>query len=145
MAEPFFPDPFRRFFRNPPIILHDWSGSTTADTDWVETPSAHIFKFNVPGFGKDGIKVQLNEGNVLNIKGEATTTAKYEELLNNKDVIWHLSERPRGDFSRQFGLPDHVKADQIKASVDNGVLTVVVPKDAPPKPRSRTISVSSKL
>jgi HSP20 family protein len=43
-------------------------------------------------------------------------------------------------------LPEHVKVEHIRAGVENGVLTVVVPKEpAPARPRTRPIAVSSKL
>jgi HSP20 family protein len=43
-------------------------------------------------------------------------------------------------------LPENVKLDQIKAHVENGVLTVVVPKDVSPKsPKVRNINITSRL
>ncbi|XP_058079386.1 15.7 kDa heat shock protein, peroxisomal [Magnolia sinica] len=133
-----FDRPFRRFFFNPPIV-REWTGST-ALMDWLETPSSHIIKINVPGFSKDEIKVQLEEGNVLSIRGEGA-----KEEIQPKDAILHVSERGKGDFSREILLPENVKTEQIKAHVDNGVLTVVVPKDVNPKSKSRNIAISSKL
>ncbi|RZS21582.1 hypothetical protein BHM03_00054281 [Ensete ventricosum] len=136
-----FGDPFRRFFWSPLI----WSGSPSAAMDWLETPSSHIFKIDVPGSGREDVKVQLEEGNVLSVRSEGSS-AKEEEQQQLKEVVWHVAERGRGSFSRQIALPDNVRADQIKAHVENGVLTVVVPKEPiPPKPKPRTIAVSSKL
>lgn len=92
--------------------------------------------------GKDEIKIQLEEGNVLHIKGEAKEEAKERE----KDVEWHVMGRGKEAFERRLGLPDNVRADQIKAHVENGVLTVVVPKQpVPAKPKPRSIPVSSRL
>lgn len=47
MADSLLGHPLRRFFWSPPIV-RDWSGST-ALMDWLESPSAHFFKLNVPG------------------------------------------------------------------------------------------------
>ncbi|XP_077234525.1 HSP20-like chaperones superfamily protein [Tasmannia lanceolata] len=127
-------DPFRRFF------FREWPTGSTALMDWLETPNSHIFKINVPGFDKNDIKIQLEEGNVLHIRGEL---GKEESIP--KEVIWHLAERGKGDFSRDLVLPEKVKTDQIKAQVENGVLTIVVPRDINPKSKSRNIAVSSKL
>ncbi|KAK9272272.1 hypothetical protein L1049_002643 [Liquidambar formosana] len=141
MAHGFITDPFRRFFLSPPIY-RTWSGSTGL-MDWLEIPNAHIFKVNVPGFNKEDIKVQVEDGNVLHIRGEG----EKEESLG-KDAVWHVAERGtgKGEFSREIELPENVKVDQIKAQVENGVLTIVVPKDASPKPsKVRTINISSKL
>ncbi|XP_068657107.1 16.0 kDa heat shock protein, peroxisomal-like [Aristolochia californica] len=85
----------------------------------------------LPGLGRDDIKVQLEEGSVLLVGGRAK-----EE--SNQEVIWHLAERGRGDFSRQIALP-------IEAGVDNGVVTIVVPKYAAAKTRPRNIAISSKI
>ncbi|RWW47993.1 hypothetical protein BHE74_00045979 [Ensete ventricosum] len=87
---------------------------------------------------------QLEEGNVLSVRSEGSSAKEEQQQLN--EVVWHVAERGRGSFSRQIALPDNVRADQIKAHVENGVLTVVVPKEPiPPKPKPRTIAVSSKL
>ncbi|PON89077.1 Small heat shock protein HSP [Trema orientale] len=143
MADGIFghPLPLRRFFWIPPIF-REWSGST-ALMDWLESPSAHIFKINVPGFGKEDIKVQVEEGNILHIKGEVA-----KEESNPKETVWHVAERGTGkrDFSREIELPENVTLDQIKAQVENGVLTIVVPKDTTPKPsKVRNINITSKL
>ncbi|XP_047336992.1 15.7 kDa heat shock protein, peroxisomal [Impatiens glandulifera] len=138
-------DPFRRFFLTSPI-----HGSTSALMDWFETQTAHIFKFNVPGYSKDEIKVHVDEGNVLVIR--AAEAGKDEETGKEKEkesVVWHLAERGGGgggrdEFGREIELPENVKVDQIKASVVNGVLTVVVPKDNSRKVNKvRNINVTS--
>ncbi|KAM3760527.1 hypothetical protein ACB098_01G200800 [Castanea mollissima] len=142
MADAFFGYPFRRFFLSPPIF-REWSGST-ALMDWLESPNAHVFKINVPGYSKDNIKVQVEDGNVLHIKGEGGK----EEQLNAKDTVWHVAERGtgKGEFLREIELPENVKVDQIKAQVENGVLTVTVPKDTTQKSsKVRNINVTSKL
>ncbi|KAI6691421.1 hypothetical protein NL676_028249 [Syzygium grande] len=133
--------PFGRLFWSP-TVYRDWSGSA-ALMDWIESPYSHTFKVNVPGFAKEDIKVQIEDGNILHIRGEGA-----KEELPGKDAAWHIAERGanRSGFSREIELPENVKVDQIKAQVENGVLTVVVPKDASPKPsRVRNVNITSKL
>ncbi|CAN0913818.1 15.7 kDa heat shock protein, peroxisomal [Linum grandiflorum] len=145
MADGIFGHPFRRMFFGPPI-LREWSGST-ALMDWLESPTAHIFKINVPGYSKEEIKVQLEEGNVLHISGGGDEK-RDDAPAAAKDTVWHLAERgaAKGGFSREIELPENVKVDHIKAQVENGVLTVVVPKDNSAKqPKVRNIAISSKL
>ncbi|CAL5373814.1 unnamed protein product [Camellia sinensis] len=129
-----FGDPFRRFLLSPPTY-RIFPGST-ALMDWLETPNSHIFKINVPGYSKEEIKVQVEDGNVLVIRAEGGGKEREKEESQGKDTVWHVAERGagRGDFSREIELPENVKVDQIKAQVENGVLTVVVPKDSTPKP-----------
>ncbi|CAI9110248.1 OLC1v1010241C1 [Oldenlandia corymbosa var. corymbosa] len=145
-----FGDPFRRFFWSP-AVYHGSSiiGSSAGRLDWLETSKEHIFKINVPGYGKDDVKVQVEEGNVLVIKA---AEGKEEGPGKERDVVWHVAERGGGamagksGFYREIELPEDVKVDQIKASVENGVLTVIVPKDATPKPaKIRNINITSKL
>eukprot|EP00268_Persea_americana_P052498 TRINITY_DN587_c0_g1_i1.p1 TRINITY_DN587_c0_g1~~TRINITY_DN587_c0_g1_i1.p1 ORF type:complete len:136 (+),score=13.08 TRINITY_DN587_c0_g1_i1:334-741(+) len=133
-----FFDPFSRFSWIP-MMSRD-SPRLTAQIDWIEAPNNHIFKINVPGLSRDEIKVQLEEENVLQISSEGA-----KEESSPKEAIWHIAGRGKGDFSRQIVLPENVKADQIKAQVENGVLTIVVPKDVSTKYRSRNIPISSKL
>ncbi|XP_041005945.1 15.7 kDa heat shock protein, peroxisomal [Juglans microcarpa x Juglans regia] len=142
MADSVLGHPFRRFFWSPPIF-REWS-VPTALVDWLESPTAHIFKINVPGFSKDDIKVQVEEGNILRIKGES---GKMEDP-HEKDAIWLVAERGtgKGGFSRDIELPENVKVDQIKAQVENGILTIVVPKDTTQKSSGvRNINITSKL
>ncbi|AES99227.1 putative small heat shock protein HSP20 [Medicago truncatula] len=142
MAETILGYPFKRFFLDHTPIFRGYSGST-ALLDWIESPTSHILKINVPGFNKDEIKVQIEEGNILHVRGEGV---KEENL--GKDIVWHAAERGIGkrDFSRMIELPENVKLDQIKAHVENGVLTVLVPKDASPKSHKvRNINITSKL
>ncbi|XP_021297979.1 15.7 kDa heat shock protein, peroxisomal [Herrania umbratica] len=141
MADGLFGYPLRRLFWSPPVF-REWSGST-ALMDWLESPSAHVFKINVPGYNKEDIKVQVEDGNVLHIKGEGV-----KEESHAKDTVWHVAERGtgKGDFSRDIELPENVKVEQIKAQVENGVLTIVVPKDATPKTsKLRNINITSRL
>ncbi|XP_055801232.1 15.7 kDa heat shock protein, peroxisomal [Solanum dulcamara] len=142
-----FGDPFRRFLLSPPIY-RTFSGSP-ALIDWIESRNVHIFKINVPGYSKEDIKVQVEEGNVLVVKAEGRGDKKDEFHGKEKDTVWHVAERGGGkgdDFSREIELPEDVKVDQIKAQVENGVLTIVVPKDATPKTsKVRNINITSKL
>uniref|UniRef100_A0A2P2J1S7 Uncharacterized protein n=1 Tax=Rhizophora mucronata TaxID=61149 RepID=A0A2P2J1S7_RHIMU len=141
MAESILGHPFGRLFGSP-RMFREWSGST-ALMDWLESPTAHIIKINVPGFSKEGIKVQVEDGNVLHIKGENS-----KEEPHGKDTVYHVLERGAGSrgFSREIELPENVKVDQIKAQVESGVLTIVVPKDTIPKSaKVRNINVTSRL
>jgi HSP20 family protein len=61
----------------------------------------------------------------LTIRGEK----KAEREQKEKD--YHLVERSYGSFSRTLELPAGVNADDIKASISKGVLSVTVPKPAP--------------
>ncbi|XP_020574398.1 16.9 kDa class I heat shock protein 2-like [Phalaenopsis equestris] len=104
--------------------------------DWNETPEAHIFKADMPGVKKEEVKVEVVEGGVLQISGERK---KEQEEKNDR---WHRIERSSGKFLRRFRLPENAKVDQVKASMENGVLSVVVPKEVAKKPEVKSIEIS---
>ncbi|KAL6649648.1 hypothetical protein ACP70R_013872 [Stipagrostis hirtigluma subsp. patula] len=104
--------------------------------DWKETPEAHVFKADVPGLKKEEVKVEVEDGNVLQISGERN---KEQE---EKTDTWHRVERSSGKFLRRFRLPENAKTEQIKASMENGVLTVTVPKEEVKKPEVKSIQIS---
>ncbi|XP_023880967.1 18.2 kDa class I heat shock protein [Quercus suber] len=104
--------------------------------DWKETPEAHIFKADLPGLKKEEVKVEVEEGRILQISGERS---KEQEDKNDK---WHRIERSIGKFLRKFRLPKNAKMDQVKASMENGVLTVTVPKEEEKKPEAKNIEIS---
>lgn len=69
----------------------------------------------------------------------ATETTKAAETLAEKpaepqEQYWY-SERRVGEFSRSFKFPSRVDQEAVKASLKNGVLSIVVPKAAAPESR----------
>ncbi|GLJ26950.1 hypothetical protein SUGI_0527600 [Cryptomeria japonica] len=104
--------------------------------DWKETPDAHIFKADLPGLKKEEVKIEVEDGRILQISGERS---KEEEKKNEK---YHRIERSRGRFLRRFRLPENAKVDEVKAGMENGVLTVTVPKQPQPQPEVKSIEIS---
>ncbi|XVF83833.1 hypothetical protein PTKIN_Ptkin16aG0525100 [Pterospermum kingtungense] len=128
-------DPFEGF-GNGPSSSHETSAIANARIDWRETPEAHIFKVDVPGLKKEEVKVEVEEGKVMQISGERS---KEQE---DKTDTWHRVERRSGKFLRRFRLPENAKMDQIKATMENGLLSVVVPKEEERKPEVKAIEIS---
>lgn len=136
-------DPLEGFF-TPSSALANTSASTARDVaaftnarvDWKETPEAHVFKADLPGLKKEEVKVEVEDKNILQISGERS---KEKE---EKDDKWHRVERASGKFVRRFRLPDNAKMEQVKATMENGVLTVMVPKALEKKPGVKSIDIS---
>ncbi|KAI3843192.1 hypothetical protein MKX03_009791 [Papaver bracteatum] len=104
--------------------------------DWKESPESHVFKADLPGLKKEEVKVEVEEGKILQISGERN---KEKEEKNDQ---WHRIERSSGKFFRRFKLPENAKVDQVKAAMENGVLTVTVPKVEEKKPEVKAIEIS---
>jgi hypothetical protein len=93
---------------------------------------------DVPGMSADDISIQLSEG-VLTIAGHK----KRETEERDQAGRTIRRERHFESFNRSFTLPADVKEDDIGASLADGVLSVTVPKVAPPpKPEPRRIKVN---
>ncbi|CAD5191365.1 unnamed protein product [Musa acuminata subsp. malaccensis] len=128
-------DAFRSLSETRPGFASETSAFANTRIDWKETPDAHVFKADLPGVNKEEVKVEVEEGRVLQISGERN---KEQEEKNDK---WHRVERSSGKFLRRFRLPENAKVDQVKASMENGVLTVTVPKEDVKKPDVKSIEI----
>ncbi|KAI3667708.1 hypothetical protein L6452_42777 [Arctium lappa] len=130
-------DPFRDFpIPSSSNVLCETSALVNTRVDWKETPEAHVFKADLPGIKKEEVKVEVEDGRVLQISGERNVEKE------DKNDTWHRVERSSGKFTRRFRLPENAKMDQVKAAMENGVLTITVPKEEVKKPDVKSIEIS---
>ncbi len=87
----------------------------------------------LPGFAKDAIEISLHQG-ALTISGERKSEVAGKEGAR--------SERSFGRFSRTVTLPAAVDADKVRASFQDGILKVELPKAEEAKPKQIEVSVS---
>ncbi|XP_071687550.1 17.5 kDa class I heat shock protein-like [Rutidosis leptorrhynchoides] len=113
-----------------PFSLDAWDPQDVFLTrvDWKETPEAYVFKADLPGLKKEDVKVEMEDDRVLQISGERSREN------DDKNDKWHRVERSSGKFLRRLWLPENAKVDDVKAGMENGVLTVIVPKHEVKKP-----------
>jgi HSP20 family protein len=107
------------------------SGTATAwapALDISERKDAYLVTVELPGVEAEDLEITLEDG-LLTIQGER------HFAHDSSEQQFHRVERRYGAFRRSITLPAQVRAEQIEASFDNGVLQILVPKmeEATPK------------
>lgn len=96
--------------------------------DAYSTDNEIVVKAAVPGVKPEDVEITV-EGDNLTIKGQAEAETK-EENAN-----YFFAERHHGEFTRTLQLNVPVDVDAIKATFEDGVLTVVLPKAEEVRPK----------
>ncbi|MCK5439982.1 MAG: Hsp20/alpha crystallin family protein [Gemmatimonadetes bacterium] len=113
-----------------------------ADRQWfpvadVSETSDHLtLRLEVPGMSAENIKIGV-ENNTLTVRGEKRHETKSE------DETVYRAERSYGAFERSFSLPWHVDHEDVSAKLENGVLTIRLPRREEAKPREIAIEGDS--
>ena len=97
--------------------------------DVVDQGNAYQIKAAVPGFMPEEVEVTYQDG-ILNISARHTQ----EQTSKSSDGNYLRRELTAGNYARSVQLPGEVRPDEIKASFDNGILTIDVPKVPAAKP-----------
>jgi HSP20 family protein len=122
-----FDTSFRSFFRTPGSFS-TWSPAI----DVYQDKDQFTVIAEVPGMKKEDLVLSLHNG-VLTISGERKREQKSEQGFT--------SERYVGRFQRSVTLPASVDANQVKASYEDGLLKVILPKSEEAKPKQIEVSV----
>ena len=89
-----------------------------------ESDKAYIVELAAPGMKKEDFNVHINDEGNLVVKMESKTEKKDED----KNTRYLRREFSYSKFEQTLILPDDVKKEEISAKVENGVLTVELPK-----------------
>ena len=101
--------------------------SPSMKTDIRETDEAFVLETDLPGFSKEEIHAEVRDG-VLTLRAEH----KKENDEKDENGKYIRRERSYASYARRFSL-DGIKADEISAAFRDGVLTLTLPKEEPPK------------
>lgn len=101
-------------------------------TDIYETEDSLTVVMEIPGVDKDRIDIKIEEG-VLLVEGHI-------DFDNYDDMQPVYTEYNVGHYSRRFSLSSKIDQDRISARMEDGVLTLKLPKAEKAKPRKITIS-----
>ncbi|MBD3184278.1 Hsp20 family protein [Candidatus Poribacteria bacterium] len=94
--------------------------------DIYETTDEVVLIADVPGLNKDSVELNIDKDE-LTIKGTFPKPDSEGEKL--------ISECPYGEYFRTFVLADTISKDKISAQMENGVLTLTLPKQERVKPK----------
>ncbi|MEJ2656936.1 MAG: Hsp20/alpha crystallin family protein [Desulfobacterales bacterium] len=98
----------------------------------TEDNENYYLRAELPGMKSDELDIQVT-GEGISISGER----KISEEGNT--VKYHRRERESGKFSRLINFPGKVDVNIVEASMENGVLSVTIPKSKAAKPRQITV------
>ncbi len=129
-------DPFREMTQQTQsqinkLVDQVWGGrqeSWLPAIDVFDTKDAVVLKAELAGMNPDDIQIEV-EDNVLTVKGER----RFEEAVDEER--YYRVERRFGSFQRSLALPQGVRAEDISASYEDGILTISVPKVEEEKPK----------
>ena len=132
-------DPFDVFsgfkFPDPSAQVFGRHSDRLMKTDVRETEKGYTLMIDLPGFKKDEVTAELKDG-YLTIS--AQKSAEREQKQEGRLI---RSERSTGACSRTFYVGEGVKEGDCKASFEDGILTVQVPKVGAVEPQKRLISI----
>lgn len=111
--------------------LSDW----LPPVDIVEETDRFVLRADLPGVKPDDIEISMDKG-VLSVAGK-----RAKEVREETDSV-KLVERTSGTFHRRFALPETANAEEISAKCTDGILEVIVPKQAEVKARRITVQAA---
>lgn len=119
-------------------IMHDVFGNSNIEESnlKLQRPRANIIEdkeefrieFALPGYSRENVKIEV-ENDVLKVSGSFPVKAEKGGELKRVEFS-------KTDFERNFILPESINSDEIKGSMENGILCLYLPfkEEAKPKP-----------
>lgn len=95
--------------------------------DMIQTDEAFIVEASAAGFTPEQVEVTFQEGNL-------TISASRDEI-SSEERTYVMRERQGVSYYRSVELPSEVRPDDITASFENGILTVIVPRAEKAQPK----------
>ncbi len=109
---------------------------TTLPLDMYETPDEVVVHAVLPGVDSNNVDIQFQEGRLII---DSTIPAPKVE-----NVTWYYRELPNGQYHRELTLPAMVQTDKVDATLQNGILTLKLPKAEEVKPKKIQIKATNK-
>ena len=110
-----------KFFSGFNTNMDLYENVNTPLTDFYEGKDNFKIVMNLPGIKKDDINIE-SDAESMEIK------VNKEEIKEDKNAKYHIRERRIGKFMRRINFPSFIDPSKAKISLEDGVLTVIVPK-----------------
>ena len=111
-------------FPNVDKVLYGKHASNLMKTDVKETDSGYEVDIDLPGFKKDEIQMQLENGYLT-----VSAAKGLNKDEKNEDGRYVRRERYAGSVSRSFYVGENVTEKDIHPKYENGILSFKMPKD----------------
>lgn len=126
---------FERTFASFPVGLPTLPSISTMSCDIVDEGNKFRINVDLPGIKKDEIKLNVSDSTI-------EISAEHKEQEEEKKKNYVRKERKELAYHRTLPLPEKVVSSKATAKLNNGILTIEIPKTTPtPKPKSSTITV----
>ena len=123
-SQNWLPDVFNDLFDTNWMVK---SNATAPAINVIETADEYKVEVAAPGMTKEDFNIKIDEDNQLVV----TMEKKQENKEENKESRYLRREFSYTKFQQTMYLPDNVVKDKIGAAMDNGVLTINIPKRSP--------------
>ena len=138
LFDDFFDDDFAMFHehggRDP---LYGKHAKNLMKTDVRETEDSYELDIDLPGFKKDEIDLDLNDGYLT-----SSAAKGLDKDMEDKKGKYIRQERYAGTCSRSFFVGETVEPEEVSAGFEDGILRITLPKKAEKKlPEKKTIAI----
>ena len=128
---------FEDSFVRPSRALAALGEVTAPALDVYQTANEVVVKATLPGLKPEDVSIDIT-GETLTIKGET----KAEQEIKKENYLYQ--ERRYGSFARSIVLPSGLKPDKAEATIEDGVLTLTIPKAEEVKPKAIKVKAKEK-
>ena len=130
-----FPTVFDDFFNNG---FMPRANSTAPAVNVKESDKEYTMELAAPGIKKEYCRVGINDEGYLTVAIENKQEHKHED----KSHHYLRREFSYSNYEQNYALPDDVEKDNISAKVEDGILTITMPKTAPKEKVTKSIEIS---
>ena len=132
LIDRFYEDPWFGFndqeFKDLEKKLYGRRAKNIMNTDIKESDTAYVMEIDLPGFTKDEVSAQLNNGYLIISAVKQLDKNEADSEENAKKGNYIRRERYSGSCQRSFYVGENVKEEDISAKFEQGILTLTVPK-----------------